>query len=428
MADFAMCPLCALQYGDPSNRRFHAQPIACPACGPTVRLVDAQGRQLYVADAIRGAADMLTDRKIVAIKGLGGFHLACRADDEDAVGRLRQRKRRDAKPFALMVRDLPAARELCEITPEAAVLLAGPLRPIVLLPRCDHDAPAGVRRVAPSVAGGLNTLGVMLPYTPLHHLLFQHVDRPLVMTSANFSDEPLVKDNEEAISQLGALADALLLHNRRIERRLDDSVVHLTARGRLSVLRRARGYAPQPVLVRALPAPDCGLRIADCGFPGSRSDAATPGAPCMAGSPGIQGRDESSQTGDATAARIRNPQSAIRNPSILAVGAELKNAVCLCRDGRAVLGEHIGDLKDGRTYRHFIDTIRHLEELFEIDPQYVACDMHPQYLSTQYAMQRYRGEVAGRPPARIVRVQHHHAHAAACLAENERCGPAIALV
>jgi len=370
MRDFEMCPLCSGEYSDPSNRRFHAQPVACPACGPQVRLVDPHGRQLHVPDAIRAAADMLLERRIVAIKGLGGFHLACRADDEEVVRRLRERKRRDAKPFALMVRDMEQARELCQITPEAEALLAGPLRPIVLLPRCDRDTPPGVCRVAPSVASGLNTLGIMLPYTPVHHLLFDCVDRPLVMTSANYSEEPLVKDNDEAVSRLAGLADALLVHDRRIERRLDDSVVQLAGRGRLSVIRRARGYAPRPV-------------------------------------------------------RMDVPSSA---GGILAVGAELKSAVCLYRDGRAVLGEHIGDLKDGRTYRHFIDTIRHLEELFEIVPETIAADLHPQYLSTEYALRRHRGEAAGRPPARLVRVQHHHAHAASCLAENGRRDEAICLV
>ena len=380
MADFGMCPLCARQYGDPADRRFHAQPVACPECGPHVWLVDPKGRQLYVRDAIRGAADMLMDQKIVAVKGLGGFHLACRADSDEAVQSLRRRKRREAKPFALMVRDLAQARELCVLTPEAEALLTGPLRPIVLLPRRDHHAPPGVLRVAPSVAEGLNTLGILLPYTPVHHLLFQHVDRPLVMTSANYSEEPLVKDNDEAIARLGPLADALLLHNRRIERRLDDSIVQLAAPGRLNVLRRARGYAPQPVRIERPP----------------RS---------------------------ATA----NREPGTGNRSILAVGAELKSAVCLYRDGRAVLGEHIGDLKDGRTYRHFIDTIHHLEELFGVAPDLIAADLHPQYLSTEYALRRHRGELPGRPETPLVRVQHHHAHAAACLAENAR-SEAIALV
>ena len=373
MVDFDLCPLCARQYADPGDRRFHAQPVACPICGPSVRLVDPQGRPLHVADAIRAAGDMLMAGKIVAVKGLGGFHLACRADDEEVVRRLRRRKRRDAKPFALMARDLEQVREICETTPTAEALLAGPLRPILIMPRCDGAAPRSACGVAPSVSDGLDTLGVMLPYTPVHHLLFAHVDRPLVMTSANHSDEPLVKDNDEAIARLGALADALLLHDRRIERRLDDSVVQVGARGRLGVIRRARGYAPQPI-------------------------------------------------------RLDIPSGNAPHGGILAVGAELKSAVCLYKDGRAVLGEHVGDLKDARTYRHFIDTIGHLEELFEITAEVIAADMHPHYLSTEYALRRHRGELSGRGAARIVRVQHHHAHAAACLAENGRNEEAIALV
>ena len=374
MADFELCPLCARQYADPADRRFHAQPVACPECGPHVWLARPDGERIDCEDPIAAAAERIEGGQIVAVKGLGGFHLACAAGDDEAVRTLRLRKRRDAKPFALMVRDLAAAKALCEVTPEAERLLTGPLRPIVLMPR----RPEADERVAASVAFGLDTLGVMLPYTPVHHLLFAHIDRALVMTSANFSEEPLVKDDDEAVERLGTLADALLLHNRRIERRLDDSVVQLAAPGRLSVLRRARGYAPQPVrlaAIRNLPA----------------------------------GRQ-------------------VRNGGILAVGAELKSAVCLYRDGRAVLGEHIGDLKDGRTYRHFIDTIAHLEALFEVAPDTIACDLHPQYLSTEYAVRRHRGELRGPRPRRLVRVQHHHAHAAACLAEHGRTGEAIALI
>jgi hydrogenase maturation protein HypF len=372
MADFAMCPLCAAEYADPSNRRFHAQPIACPACGPGVWLADSAGRTIDCDDPIAVAAAMLEAGRIVAVKGLGGFHLACRADDQQTVLRLRSRKRRDEKPFAIMVRDLAAAAELCELSPEARQLLAGHLRPIVLLPRLKL---ADARdRIAPAVADNLAGLGIMLPYTPLHHLLLDHIACPLVMTSANYADEPLVKDNDAAIAELAALADALLLHNRRIERRLDDSVVQLTGLGTLSVIRRARGYAPQPVRLRI-------------------------------------------------ASRRAGTQSAI-----LAVGAELKSAVCLYRAGWAMLGEHIGDLKDGRTYRHFIDTIGHLEDLFEVRPEAIAADMHPQYLSSEYAARRARGELAGCPPGRLIRVQHHHAHAAACLAENDHGGEALAIV
>jgi len=378
MADFAMCKLCAGEYADPANRRFHAQPVACPQCGPALWLVDPRGRQIACAGAIGEAARRLLDGRIVAIKGLGGFHLACRADDDHAVRRLRERKRRDAKPFALMVADLAAANCLCEIAPDAEKLLAGPLRPIVLLPRRQGAD------VAPAVAEGLNTLGLMLPYAPLHHLLFDRLRAagggeppPLVMTSGNYSDEPLVKDNDAAVAHLSGIADVLLLHNRRIARRLDDSVAQVHADGQASVLRRARGYAPQPVRV------------------------------------GTE--------------RTASPVGGI-SQSILAVGAELKSGVCLYRDGRAVLGEHIGDLKDGRTYRHFIATIDHLEKLFDVRPALLAADLHPRYLSTEYALRRHRGELPGREAVPIVRVQHHHAHVAACLAENAHAGEAIGLV
>jgi hydrogenase maturation protein HypF len=371
MADFAMCPLCARQYADPADRRFHAQPVACPACGPAVWLVDTHGRQIAVADPLAAAAAMLVDGRIVAVKGLGGFHLACRGDDDHAVRRLRRRKRRDAKPFALMVADIEQAEALAEVTAEARELLTGALRPVVLLARR-----AGAN-IAPAVAEGLDTLGVMLAYTPLHHLLFQRLSSaaggeapPLVMTSGNYSEEPLVKDNAAAVSHLGQIADALLLHNRRIERRIDDSVVQAPPGGGVSVVRRARGYAPRPV------------------------------------------RLEVGGEGDG---------------GILAVGAELKNAVCLWAGGRAVLSEHIGDLNDGRTYRHFIDTINHLEALFEVRPALLAADLHPAYLSTQYARKRHRGELPGREALPIIRVQHHHAHVAACLAENGRADEVIGL-
>jgi len=398
MADFAMCRQCAEEYSDPASRRFHAQPIACPECGPAVWLVDPQGRQITTDDPVAAAAGMLLDGRIVAIKGLGGFHLACRADDGHVVRRLRERKRRDAKPFAVMVRDLDQAHRLCEIPPEAERLLTGPLRPIVLLParkevagetpapqhsivllpaRKEDPATAPGAGVSPAVAEGLDTLGIMLPYTPLHHLLFRHDLPPLVMTSGNYSEEPLVKDNDAAIAHLGRIADALLLHNRRIERRLDDSVVQMHGDGLWCVARRARGFAPTPTPIA--------LR-------------------------GLVGAG-----------------AAPEGPAILAVGAELKSAVCLFKDGRAVLGEHIGDLKDGRVYRHFIDTINHLEALYEFRPQLIVADAHPQYLSSEYAVRRHRGELPGRPALPIVHVQHHHAHVVSCLAEHGREGPVIGL-
>jgi hydrogenase maturation protein HypF len=320
-------------------------------------------------DSITTAAEMLRTGKIIAIKGLGGFHLACQGDSDNAVRRLRDRKRRDAKPFALMAANLDQVRAICHLTPEAEALLTGPLRPIVIL----RGRPDG--GIATPVAEGYDTLGIMLPYTPLHHLLFSRGLGPLVMTSGNYSEEPLVKDNDAAVSHLSRIADALLLHNRSIERRVDDSVVQVAQEGRVQIFRRARGYAPRPM---DLLAP-------------TESDESTV-------------------------------------PGILAVGGELKNTICLACNGRALLSEHIGDLKDGRVYRHFIDTINHHEQLFDVDPELIVADMHPQYLSTHYALKRHRGELPGRRALPIVRVQHHHAHLAACLVDNARMDPVIGVV
>ena len=370
MRDFEMCPLCGGQYSDPGSRRFHAQPVACARCGPEVWLAGPDGRRLDLADPLAAAAQMLVEGKILAIKGLGGFHLACRADDEDIVAGMRRRKRRDAKPFALMVADLPGAESLCEVSAAAAEMLAGCLRPIVICPA----RPGGP--VAPSVAQGLDSLGIMLPYTPMHHLLFAHGLGAMVMTSGNYSDEPLIKDNDAAVAGLGRIADAMLLHNRRIERRVDDSVVQIHADGSPGVVRRARGYAPRPI------------RLAG---------------------------EVAGGSGDAGGI------------SVLAVGAELKSTVCLLSGPRAVVSEHIGDLKDGRVYRHFIDCISHLEALYEFAPDVIAADLHPQYLSTNYAERRHRGEISGGSSARVVRVQHHYAHIVSCLAEHGRCGPVIGL-
>ncbi len=376
MADFAMCRLCASQYANPADRRFHAQPIACPACGPSCWLTNSHGRQIVCDDPIAEAAQRIRRGRIVAIKGLGGFHLACRADDEHVVRRLRMRKNRDAKPFALMVKDLDQARRLCRIDPPAERLMTGPQCPILLLPRRS----GGETRLAEGVAPGLDTLGIMLPYTPLHRLLFAQELPPLVMTSGNVSDEPLAKDNEDAIAHLGRIADAILLHNRRIQRSLDDSVVQAAAGGSV-VIRRARGYAPMPVDF----------------YPAG----------------------ESSRPGAGPAGGYA--------PVVLAVGGELKNTVCLYSNGRAVNSEHVGDLKDGRVYRHFMQVINDLEELFDLQPGAIAADLHPQYLSTEYALRRSRGELAGRPALPLVRVQHHHAHVVSCMAECGFAGEVIGL-
>ncbi len=366
MADFGMCPMCAAQYADPSDRRFHAEPIACPDCGPHVWLVDSTGRQLPCDDPIASAAKMLVEGRIVAIKGLGGFHLACRADSDESVLRLRQRKHRDAKPFALMAASRKVASELCELNEPAEALLGGVTRPIVLAPRRP-----GADKISEHASDGLATLGIMLPYTPLHHLLFARgAPEVLVMTSGNFSNQPIIKDNDAAIEQLAPIADAICLHNRRIERAVDDSVVQITADGNLQILRRARGYVPRPV------------RLTSAG-----SDS----------------------------------------PAILAVGGELKNSVCLMHRARAVLSEHIGDLTDGRAYRHFINTIDHLERLLAISPEMIVADLHPTYMSSQYARRRHNGDLPGRPALPTIEVQHHHAHIAACLAENDHPGPVIGL-
>ncbi len=376
MAGFEMCPRCAREYGDPGDRRFHAQPIACEVCGPRVTLLDHNGEEVPTP-AIPAAAMRLLAGEIVGLKGLGGYHLACRADSEAVVGRLRTRKHRDAKPFALMVRDLAAVERLCETPPEAAALLSGPRAPIVLLPM----RPAARTRLAMDVYDGLDALGVMLPYTPLHALLFESLppELPLVMTSGNMHAAPLIHEDAAAADQLIGIADALLVHDRPIARPIDDSVVQAIDRSSgpwaFQVLRRARGYAPRPVNLEAL---------------GLDTDA----------------------------------------PPVLAVGGELKNAVCLLRGNRAVLSPHIGNLKDGRVYRHFTDTIDTLERLLDCRPRALAADLHPQYLSTSYAQRREAlrddaGSADGAPS--LLRVQHHHAHVVSCMAENGCADPVIGL-
>ncbi len=293
MRRFAFCAACAAEYAAPDDRRFHAQPIACPACGPRAWLERSDGTAIAL-DAIDGAASLLMRGEILAIKGLGGFQLACDATDAAAVARLRARKRRPRKPFALMVRDLEAARAWGDITEQEAALLGSAAAPIMLVsPR------AGGRRVADAIAPGVGTLGFMLPNTPLHHLLLQRIDRPIVLTSGNLSDEPQCIDNAEARGTLAGIADFFLMHDRDIARRVDDSVVRIIA-GKPRLLRRARGYAPAPI---ALPE----------GF----ADA----------------------------------------PPILAMGGELKAAFCLLRDGEAILSHHMGDLENARTFADYACSI-----------------------------------------------------------------------
>ncbi|MDQ3362381.1 MAG: carbamoyltransferase HypF, partial [Actinomycetota bacterium] len=350
MSAFEMCPECRREYDDPSNRRFHAQPNACPACGPRVRLLDRFGHELRVkpGDPISRTAQMLRGRAVVAIKGLGGYHLACDPFDAAAVRTLRGRKARQDKPFALMARDLAQVRELCHVTPDEEAILNSAARPIVLLQRREDSG------VADEVAPRQKTLGVMLAYTPLHHLLLRDAGIPLVMTSGNNSDEPIAYRDEEAFEQLCEIADYFLVHDRPIHTRCDDSVFRIAA-GESYPLRRSRGYAPAP------------LRLAG-GF-------------------------------------VHHT---------LACGGELKNTFCLAKDRHAFLSHHVGDMENYETLRSFREGVEHYCRLFDVQPDLLAYDLHPEYLSTKYARELEEDGLLA------VGIQHHHAHIASCLADNER--------
>jgi hydrogenase maturation protein HypF len=355
MLGFILCPVCRAEYQEPRDRRFHAQPIACPSCGPALELWDADGVTLASREtAIVAAARALAEGRIVAVKGLGGFHLMCDARDGAAVARLRERKLRLGKPLALMVRDLGQARELCEVSDLAGEQLASVESPILLLPR-RASAP-----VAAEVAPGNPYLGVMLPATPLHHLLLRACGFPLVATSGNLSDEPICTNEYRALSRLGAIADLFLVHDRAIERHVDDSVAWITV-GRTRLLRRARGWAPLPVtLERELPV-------------------------------------------------------------ILAVGAHLKNTVALSVGRQVFISQHIGDLETEEAMSAFERVIADFQRLYAVRPVAIAHDLHPDYLSTRWA--RARAGAGG--GARLIGVQHHHAHLVSCLAENGVEGRAL---
>ena len=356
MAGFEMCAACRTEYEDPASRRFHAQPNACPACGPAARLIDCSGRALPVKDPVGAAAAALVAGSIVAIKGLGGYHLACRGDDERAVAELRARKRREEKAFALMASDLESARALVCLSAAEEEELSGPERPIVIARR----RPGA--RVATSVAPGSPDLGVMLPCTPLHHLLLADAGATLVMTSGNLRDEPIAYLDDDALARLHTVADVMLVHDRPIEVRADDSVVRSLGAdaGHPLMLRRSRGYVPASV---GLPLPA---------------------------------------------------------PPLLACGAELKSTFCVAKGPRAWVGPHIGDLKSWETLRSFREGIAHFERLFAVAPEVLVHDLHPDYLSTGYALEREGVAHLG--------VQHHHAHFAACLAEHGARGPAIGAI
>lgn len=352
MSGFVMCEACQREYDDPRDRRFHAQPNACPLCGPRLQLLDSRGKDLASADPLRETAAALRAGSIVAVKGLGGYHLACDATSSAAVQVLRRRKRRDAKPFAVMVRDLGEARGLATLSAEEEKLLASTERPIVLV---QHRPGGGT--VAPEVAPENPLLGLMLAYTPLHHLLLAETRRPLVMTSANLSDEPIAFEEAEAVSRLRDVADLFLTHDRGIVTRCDDSVARVVAGGPM-LLRRSRGYVPRPI-------------------PLSRP--------------------------------VERP--------ILACGAQLKNTFCLAAGDVAVLGPHVGDLDQLEVHRSYEESVDRMQRFLGCRPEVIAHDLHPDYASTRYALDR--------PEKVKIGVQHHHAHVASAMVEHGLAGPVI---
>ncbi len=366
MRPFEMCPRCRAEYDDPADRRFHAQPNACPVCGPHVWLEGPVAAGEERDDAMRRAAELLGEGAILAIKGLGGFHLACDATNPDAVARLRERKGRPHKPFAVMMDSLETVRRHCVVSQAEARLLQSPSAPIVLLrKRPESDVTAGV-------APGNLYLGVMLPYTPLHHILLRDVGRPLVMTSGNHTDEPISCSNEAALSDLGDIADGWLLHDREIYMRCDDSVMAVADESPYPI-RRSRGYAPFPVpLSNVKPVGD-----------------------------------------------------------VLATGTQMKNTFCLLIGSRAFLSQHIGELDNLETLAYFEQAVSHFISVFRASPRVLAYDLHPGYLSSRWA----KGEISVKYPVgellptieHKVGVQHHHAHIAACLADNGADGPVIGL-
>ena len=358
MSAFKMCSKCAAQYNDVTDRRFHAQPVACAVCGPKIWLTDSKGKTIQAEsdNSIAQTAHLLLAGKIVAIKGVGGFHLAVDALNNQAVERLRRRKKRDAKPFAMMVDLIEKIKKYALVSEPAEKVLKTPQSPIVLLPKKQSSS------IAPAVARGVSTFGFMLCYAPLHYLLFaQNID-VLVMTSGNISDEPLICKNDEALQRLASVADAFLMHDREIYRSVDDSIVHFIDDEPV-LLRRARGYVPTPIFIEQ-----------NC------------------------------------------PQD------IFAAGADLKNTFCFTKQNQIICSEHIGDLEDARNYHHYINSVEHLRGLFEAESKTVVCDLHPGYLSTQFAVSK-----ANADSLKVICVQHHWAHIASVLAEHGLAGPVIGL-
>ncbi|MGE5446295.1 MAG: carbamoyltransferase HypF [Ignavibacteriales bacterium] len=355
MKIFNMCPDCKYEYREPLDRRFHAQPNACPICGPALELWSPEGEVISKGkSALIEAAQAVNRGEILALKGLGGFHLIVDAGNEGAVARLRRRKSREEKPFAVLFPSLDSVKSCCDVSSFEERLLLSPESPIVLLKKKAESEEAqnfAPLRLTPIVAPNNPYLGVMLPYTPLHHILMRELGFPVVATSANLKDEPIVIDEEEALIRLQGIADIFLVHNRPIMRHVDDSIVRITL-GREMILRRARGYAPLPV--------------------------------------------------------CRNVTLPV--PKILAVGAHLKNTVAISINDQVLISQHIGDLETQEAYEAFQRIIRDFKKLYGFEPEVVACDMHPDYLSTKYAKSL---------DLPTIEVQHHHAHVAACMAENE---------
>ncbi len=352
MRHFKMCDACQTEYDDPTNRRFHAQPNACAQCGPHVSLYDNRCKSLNTEDSIKMAAELIHQGQIVAVKGLGGYHLVVDALNSDAVMRLRRRKLREEKPFAIMSPDLESIREYARVRPEEETLLTSVQRPIVLLQKRNPNL------ISEAVAPGNKYWGVMLPYTPLHCLLLKNGFSALVMTSANLSEEPIAIDNEDAFERLADIADVFLTHNRDIYLRSDDSILKYTA-GHKRYIRRSRGFVPIPVFLDR------------------------------------------------------------EVPAILACGAELKNTICLTKGDKAFLSQHIGDLENMMTLDFFKLTVAHLQRILEVQPEIIACDMHPDYLSSLFAREQ--------TDTRVIEVQHHHAHVVSCMSEHKLEGTVIGL-
>ena len=356
MAEFEMCEKCRQQYEDVADRRFHAQPVACPDCGPKIYLCEPS-RKIIEEDSdnvISQTVQLLKDGKIVAIKGLGGFHLACDAENETAVKTLRSRKMRDAKPFAMMA-ELEIIKRFAFVGEQAEKLLQSIESPIVLLEKKDPNT------IAQSVAEKINTFGFMLPYTPLHHLIFAEKKlNALVMTSGNISDEPLICKDDEALARLGNVADMFLMHNRQIYRQVDDSIIHIIA-GKPAMLRRSRGFVLEPI--------------------------------------------------------ISGISSSV---DIFAAGSDLKNTFCFVKDNHFIVSEHIGDMENSSVYKHWLKSIEHLKKLIAVEPQIAVCDLHPNYYSSQYARKLKSNK--------LIEVQHHWAHIASVLIENNINEKVIGLV